>query len=290
MAVLSHLSTTSSGGLRRLLHLSRPLYHLPIVRPYGIAVAAAAAVQPQFDFDDDYKNNPPPVTDAAAVDTESSRPLRGVQWVFIGNPNSKKHIYADMISKLLQVPHISISTLLRQDLHPHSPLYKQIAEAVNSGKLVPESIIFGLLSERLENGHYRGETGFILDGIPRTRLQAEILDQLVDIDLVVNFKCSEDYFRAAGSPVDSTASRDRTKSSFSNLNNTAEEPEPKVAAYYKEQIQFLEDYYQNQKKLIDFQVGNAPGETWKGLIAALHLQHINAVHSSRTLTMGSRVP
>ncbi|XP_048494600.1 probable adenylate kinase 7, mitochondrial isoform X2 [Beta vulgaris subsp. vulgaris] len=243
MAVLSRLSTTSSGGLRRLLHLSRPLYHLPIVRPYGIAVAAAAAVQPQFDFDDDYKNNPPPVTDAAAVDTESSRPLRGVQWVFIGNPNSKKHIYADMISKLLQVPHISISTLLRQDLHPHSPLYKQ-----------------------------------------------EILDQLVDIDLVVNFKCSEDYFRAAGSPVDSTASRDRTKSSFSNLNNTAEEPEPKVAAYYKEQIQFLEDYYQNQKKLIDFQVGNAPGETWKGLIAALHLQHINAVHSSRTLTMGSRVP
>lgn len=51
-------------------------------------------------------------------------------------------------------------------------LLPQIAEAVNSGKLVPESIIFGLLSKRLENGHYRGETGFILDGIPRTRLQA----------------------------------------------------------------------------------------------------------------------
>lgn len=56
------------------------------------------------------------------------------------------------------------------------------------------------------------------------------------------------------------------------------------------QMQYLEDYYQSQKKLIDFQVGNASGETWKGLLAALHLQHTNAVHSSRTLTMGFRVP
>lgn len=210
--------------------------------------------------------------------------------MFIGNPNAKKHIYADMISKLLHVPHISISTLLRQDLNPHSPLYKQIAEAVNRGKLVPESIIFGLLSKRLKDGHYRGENGFILDGIPRTRLQAEILDQLIDIDLVVNFKCSENHFQAAGSPADSTASRDRIKFSFANPNKTTEDSQPKVSEFYREQMQFLEDYYQNQKKLIDFQVGNAPGETWKGLLAALHLQHISAVHSSRTLTMGFRVP
>lgn len=43
---------------------------------------------------------------------------------------------------------------------------------MNQGKLVPEDVIFGLLSERLEEGYYRGETGFILDGIPRTRIQA----------------------------------------------------------------------------------------------------------------------
>ncbi|CAL5405836.1 unnamed protein product [Camellia sinensis] len=59
------------------------------------------------------------------------------------------------------------------------------------GVLVPEDRIFGLLSKRLEEGYSRGETGFILDGIPRTRIQAEILDQLADIDLIVNFKCTE---------------------------------------------------------------------------------------------------
>lgn len=48
----------------------------------------------------------------------------------------------------------------------------QIANAVNEGQLVPEDIIFGLLSKRLEEGYYRGETGFILDGIPRTHIQA----------------------------------------------------------------------------------------------------------------------
>lgn len=53
-----------------------------------------------------------------------------------------------------------------------SPPVIQIAKAVNQGKLVPEDIIFGLLSKRLEEGYYRGETGFILDGIPRTRNQA----------------------------------------------------------------------------------------------------------------------
>ena len=43
---------------------------------------------------------------------------------------------------------------------------------MNEGKLVPEDIIFGLLTKRLEEGYCKGETGFILDGIPRTRMQA----------------------------------------------------------------------------------------------------------------------
>lgn len=48
----------------------------------------------------------------------------------------------------------------------------KIAEAVNQGKLVPEDVIFGLLSKRLEEGYCRGESGFILDGIPRSKIQA----------------------------------------------------------------------------------------------------------------------
>lgn len=43
---------------------------------------------------------------------------------------------------------------------------------MNEGKLVQDEVIFALLSKRLEQGYYRGENGFILDGIPRTRIQA----------------------------------------------------------------------------------------------------------------------
>lgn len=41
---------------------------------------------------------------------------------------------------------------------------------------MPEDVIFALLSKRLEEGYYRGESGFILDGIPRTRIQAVSLE------------------------------------------------------------------------------------------------------------------
>jgi hypothetical protein len=49
----------------------------------------------------------------------------------------------------------------------------------------------------------------------------------------------------------------------------------------------LEDYYQKQKRLLDFQVGSAPAENWQGLLAALHLQHINAACSSKKPTTSS---
>lgn len=48
----------------------------------------------------------------------------------------------------------------------------QLSEIVNQGKLVPDEIVIDLLSKRLEAGEVKGETGFILDGFPRTVRQA----------------------------------------------------------------------------------------------------------------------
>lgn len=64
---------------------------------------------------------------------------------------------------------------------------RQIANAVNERKLVPEEVIFTLLSRRLEEGYYRGETGFILEGIPRTRVQA-VSGVALDTDLKSAFE------------------------------------------------------------------------------------------------------
>ncbi|RVW52643.1 hypothetical protein VitviT2T_025700 [Vitis vinifera] len=282
-----------------LLHLRR----LTLSRSFG----AAAAAQPQFNVDYHPESEYEPLRGSAAapmVDSEGSAPSRGVQWVFIGNPGAKKHVYAGKLSKLLQVPHISIASLVRQDLHPRSSLYEQIANAVNNGKLVPENVIFGLLSERLEAGYYRGECGFILDGIPRSVSQAEILDQLAVIDLVVNFKCADDFFvedRESGISSHCNECCSTNNSDSVTLDIPTRPVQAKIAKsvttskegawkgtvrVYLEQIKPLEDYYRKQKKLLNFQVGNAPGETWKGLLAALHLKHVDAKHSSQKLTAG----
>jgi adenylate kinase family enzyme len=50
--------------------------------------------------------------------------------------------------------------------------FLQLAEIVNQGKLVSDEIIFNLLSKRLKKGEDQGESGFILDGFPRTVKQA----------------------------------------------------------------------------------------------------------------------
>lgn len=60
----------------------------------------------------------------------------------------------------------------------------QIANALDQGKIVPEEIVFALLSKRLEEGYSRGETGFILDGIPRTRIQAVRLFMFMNHELL----------------------------------------------------------------------------------------------------------
>ncbi|XP_059443037.1 probable adenylate kinase 7, mitochondrial [Corylus avellana] len=257
MIGLSRLITvTATPPLFRLARLALSRFYSP---------SASAATQPQADY---YyygaESESERLAAAAMADSEGSGPNRGVQWVFIGNPGAKRHVYAVRLAKLLEVPHISMASLVRQDLSPRSALYKQIANAVNHGELVPEDIIFGLLSKRLEDGYYQGENGFILDGIPRSPIQAGILDQLAEIDLVVNFKCTEDCLVKH--------QRDGTW-------------KEKLQVYAK-QSKPLEEYYSKQKKLLDFQVGSAHGETWRGLLAALQLQHIYAACSSHKLTTG----
>ncbi|KAM1130033.1 hypothetical protein ACFX19_045438 [Malus domestica] len=160
------------------------------------------------------------------LDSDGWVPGRGVQWVLIGDRGAKKHLYARGSRSCWK-----FRTFLWD---PSSAI------GVNERKLVPDEVIFALLSKRLEEGCYRGENGFILEQELKLR---EIVDQIADIDLVVNLKRTNEHL---------------TKSP--------------------------EDYYRKQHELIDFQVKSAPGETWQGLLAALHLQHINAVDSSQKLT------
>ncbi|KAL3526167.1 hypothetical protein ACH5RR_014539 [Cinchona calisaya] len=287
MAVLSRLSVAAKPLRGGLLTSSR-------------GYASGAAVQ--LDYYNDYDFHEFEEPHRKGTETEESEGWvseRGVQWVIMGDPMAKRHVYAERLAKLLDVPHISMGTLVRQELHPHSSIYKQIASALNQGKLVPEHVIFGLLSKRLEEGSSRGETGFILDGLPRTRAQAEILDQIADVDLVVNLKSTEDslvksdFRNGIYSP-----SREFFRMGRSRFNLTLQSQDGHLRPpcfstdnvwkdklhEYAEQSKPVEEYYRKQKKLLECQVLGTPQETWQGLLAALHLQHVNVISSSQKLT------
>ncbi|KAG5613736.1 hypothetical protein H5410_013560 [Solanum commersonii] len=299
--------------LSRIRAAVQPLIRTESLRSYG----SAAAQLVDYDYDDyeykEYQNR-----SCVMEESEGSIPRRGVQWVIMGDPMAQRHVYAQWLSKLLDVPHISMGSLVRQELHPRSSLYKQIADAVNQGKPVPEEVIFGLLSKRLEEGYCSGESGFILDGIPRSKIQAvsiaslpyrkqslylrgrgeEILDKTVDIDLVLNLKCAEDlvsnkdkstglyppleFLRRGSSGISTSWQPEGGQFRPSSIMDDVSRKNLHVHA---EQVNMLEEYYRKQRKLLDFQVAGGPGETWQGLLAALHLQHRNAVGSTQ-LTAG----
>lgn len=88
----------------------------PLRRAYGSAAAA------QLDYDyDDY------CYDGGMEESDGwETPGRGVQWVIMGDPLARRHVYAHGLAKLLHVPHISMGSLVRQELNPNSPLYKKV--------------------------------------------------------------------------------------------------------------------------------------------------------------------
>lgn len=118
MAALSRLRIAALP-LRRLFSRSRD---------YG----SAAAVQlDYYDYDDYFDDDEDKSLGKGKNGSEKDESNgcvtgRGLQWVIIGDPMAKRHVYAERLSKLLGVPHISMGTLVRQELHPDSSLYKQV--------------------------------------------------------------------------------------------------------------------------------------------------------------------
>jgi len=107
-----------------------------------------------------------------------------------GPQGSGKGTYASRLSSMLDnIPHISTGDIFREAIKSGTPLGKKIQSYVNSGALVPDSIVIEVLNERFLKSD--AGSGWILDGFPRTREQALALDDLTDIDAVINLMVPE---------------------------------------------------------------------------------------------------
>ncbi|MEM3041042.1 MAG: adenylate kinase [Nitrososphaerota archaeon] len=110
--------------------------------------------------------------------------------VLLGPPGSGKGTYASRLNKILEVPHISTGDMVREEIKANTKLGKMIKQYSDRGELVPDEIIIKLLAERLKKTD--AQKGFILDGFPRTIPQAEALDKIAKIDLVINLNVPDE--------------------------------------------------------------------------------------------------
>jgi adenylate kinase len=97
--------------------------------------------------------------------------------IFIGPPGSGKGTQAKRLAARYLVPHISTGDMLREAVADDTALGRQAAPIMASGGLVPDDLMIGIINDRL--GKADAERGFILDGFPRTTVQAEKLDGIV---------------------------------------------------------------------------------------------------------------
>jgi len=100
-----------------------------------------------------------------------------VNVIFIGPPGSGKGTQAKRLAEEHAIPHISTGDILREAIADGTELGKKAAPVIASGALVSDDLMVDIIKDRLKKPDAR--KGFILDGYPRTLVQAEKLENLV---------------------------------------------------------------------------------------------------------------
>jgi adenylate kinase len=111
--------------------------------------------------------------------------------ILLGPPGAGKGTQAKMLKDKFQIPQISTGDILRQAVKDNTSLGVQAKTFMDSGQLVPDDVVIGLIRERIKQIDCKA--GFILDGFPRTIVQAEKLTETLTkmslaIDTVVDLE------------------------------------------------------------------------------------------------------
>lgn len=97
--------------------------------------------------------------------------------VLLGAPGAGKGTQAKKLIEKYGIPQISTGDLLRAAVAGGTPLGKEAKSYMDKGELVPDSVVLGMVEERLKQDDCK--KGYILDGFPRNTAQAEALDKML---------------------------------------------------------------------------------------------------------------
>jgi adenylate kinase len=215
-----------------------------------------------------------------------------VNVVLMGPPGAGKGTQAGTVARLVDVAHVASGDLLREIIKQDSPLSHQMKAFMDRGELVPDEITLGIVMARLAEPDC--ETGFILDGFPRTVAQAEALDERLaadgrHLDRVINLVVPDDVllgrlsgrwlcrdchtsYHAMFSPPTTPGVCDRCGGPlYQRADDTLETARRRLEIYDQDTRPVL-DYYRAAGILIDVSGDGAVGEVSEALRKAIVAQ------------------
>jgi adenylate kinase len=158
--------------------------------------------------------------------------------ILIGPPGAGKGTQCQRLAGFLRVPHLSTGEMLRAAVREGTPVGLQASRYMTQGQLVPDPLIVGMVSSRLQEADCR--QGCLLDGFPRTLPQAATLDDLLERRAI-----SIDGVIELAVPRDELVRR--------MLARRRADDDPEIFARriisFEEQTAPLLDYYHRQRKL-----------------------------------------
>ena len=156
--------------------------------------------------------------------------------ILFGPPGSGKGTQSAHIMQAYRLEHISTGDLLREEVSKKTPLGIEAKKFMDQGLLVPDEVVIGMISSKIDEKV--GARGFIFDGFPRTKAQAEALDKLLEfkntsIHLVLSLEVPEDHLlkRLVNRGLTSGRSDDNEEVIAKRVKEYYAKTEP-VAAYY----------------------------------------------------------
>jgi adenylate kinase len=183
--------------------------------------------------------------------------------VLFGPPGSGKGTQSENIVTNYKLQHISTGDLLRDEVSRHTPLGTEAKKYMEQGMLVPDEVVIGMISSKIDES--ADARGFIFDGFPRTRPQAEALDKLLE------FKNTRIHLvLALDVPEAELVKRLLGRGETSGRSDDNEEVIAKRIKEYHSKTQPVASYYNAHGKLETVTGNHSIAETFKSLT-----KHIN---------------